>query len=82
MTERDGRPLAELRDTGLLWMINRSLFHPRGFALALVYDADGQCTGWELLGDGSEPWTYASDIDEAELLRRAEQTLREQAGGT
>lgn len=73
--------MAELRDTGLLWMINRSVFHPRGFALALVYGSDGECAGWQLLGDGGDPWTYGPDIDEAELLRQAEQTLREQAGG-
>jgi hypothetical protein len=58
----DGRPFCELRDTGLLWLINRTVFHPRGFALALMYDEPGQAeggnvTGWQLYGDGTEPWS-------------------------
>lgn len=42
-----------LRDTGILWAINRVLFHPRGFALALAYapedlDDTGEPVGWNL----------------------------------
>lgn len=53
-----GRPFSELRDTGLLWLVNKAVFHPRGFALALFIDDDGEATGWKLEGDGSEPWRY------------------------
>lgn len=45
----------DLQGDGLLWLINRVVFHPRGFALAVVPD-----TGeFVLLGDGDEPWRYA-----------------------
>jgi hypothetical protein len=49
----------DLHDDGVLWLINRVVFHPRGFAL-------GHTPGTEdfvLLGDGSEPWRYASEAD-------------------
>lgn len=52
-----GRPFEELRSTGLLWLVNRVVFHPRGYALAF-HRVDGQITGWSLQGDGSEPWTF------------------------
>ena len=80
-----GRPFADLRATGLLWLINTTVFHPRGYALALHFDGKhpdlGACTGWSLMGDGSEPWQFATQgwpegegIDEAfaavnEMLR-------------
>lgn len=59
------RGLHELRSTGLLWLINASVLHPRGYAMALHYDDDMHCIGWSLLGDGSEPWSFdpgAADI--------------------
>lgn len=68
----EGRPFAELRDHGLLWLINRTVFHPRGYALALHVRDDGAVTGWSLLGPGSEPWVYAEEIDEDEAFRAAE----------
>lgn len=39
------RPFVDLRDTGILWAVNRALFHPRGYALALHCDADGSIPG-------------------------------------
>jgi alkylhydroperoxidase family enzyme len=77
----DPRPLEDLRETGLLWLINRVVFHPRGRALALHVDEEGRAVGWSLVGDGSEPWQYAAEADERELLARAEQTLREAVPG-
>lgn len=55
-------PWSALRDTGLLWLVNRVVFHPRGYALAIYYSEGGlahggTATGWGLLGDGSEPWS-------------------------
>lgn len=52
------RPFSEMRDHGLLWLINRVVFHPRGFALAFDVEDNGTVTGWGLLGDGSEPWRF------------------------
>ena len=57
------RPFSELRPTGLLWLINTTVFHPRGYALALHFDDDGNATGWSLMGDGSEPWVFL-DVDQ------------------
>lgn len=70
------RPFEELRDSGLLWLINRTVFHPRGFALALTIADDGRATGWSLLGDGSEPWQYGEAEVENDKFRRAEATLK------
>ena len=54
--------LGDLKSSGLLWLINTSVLHPRGFALGLVYDASGEnCIGWKLLGDGSEQWQFGDD---------------------
>lgn len=54
------REFSELKDTGLLWLINRVVFHPRGYALAL-YSENGKAVGWKLLGDGTEVWDMGSD---------------------
>lgn len=54
--------MAELRDSGLLWLINRVVFHPRGYALALHFDDyHEEVVGWSLLGDGTEVWTMGED---------------------
>jgi hypothetical protein len=60
-----GRPLTELRSTGLLWLINRVIFHPRGYALALHYSPDmEEVVGWSLMGDGTEPWSMGEPTPE------------------
>lgn len=65
------RPFAELRDSGLLWLLNRVVFHPRGYALAFHYEGTfpnmGECTGWSLLGDGSEPWSMGDPTPEQQV---------------
>lgn len=57
------RPLAALRDSGLLWLINATTFHPRGYALALHYghDQGDEVIGWSLVGDGTEPFMFDDD---------------------
>lgn len=67
------RPFEDLSATGLLWLINRVVFHPRGYALAITV-TDGKATGWSLLGDGSEPWQFGDD--ENDNFRRAEAALK------
>lgn len=71
----DARPISELRDSGLLWLINRVVFHPRGFALALHAGDSGVITGWSLQGDGSEAWSFPEEREQ-HLFRLAEGTLR------
>lgn len=75
-----GRPLSELRDTGLLWLINRAVFHPRGYALALhISDPDAAgvkaVTGWSLEGDGNDVWVMGPGIDEDEHLAAVRKLL-------
>lgn len=59
-------PLEALRDSGILLMINMQVFHPRGAALSVVLDENDSVIGFEILGDGTEPWHYVVDpeIDE------------------
>jgi hypothetical protein len=71
-----GRRFDELSASGLLWLINRAVFHPRGFALGLVHGADGKVTGWTLLGDGKEPWHYEDSGSEDRRFAAAEATLK------
>ena len=71
------RPIEELRDSGLLWLINRVVLHPRGHAIALVYEGD-EVVGWQLLGDGTEPWSFADD--ENELFAKVETLLNSHRG--
>lgn len=73
----DLRPMSDLLDSGLLWLINRVVFHPRGLALALWReDTTGDVTAWRLLAaDDGEPFTF-SNRDDENGYRRAEATLR------
>lgn len=48
-----------LRKHGILWMINKAIFHPRGFALAV--DERGE---FYIQGDGTEVWRFADENDE------------------
>lgn len=81
MTERRILPFDDLRATGLLWLLNKSCLHPRGYALAFHYDGDGELSGWKLLGDGSEPWQF--DVDtENDAFARVEAFLAAHAPGS
>lgn len=65
-----------LQTSGLLWLINTTVFHPRGFALGMVpgkdEGPDGPYYGWKLLGDGSEAWVMPADETTDECFRAAE----------
>lgn len=65
MREHDDAPRQEvdMRADGLLWLINRCVFHPRGYALAL----DVEKGRWFLLGDGTEPWNFLDGHEAAAL---------------
>lgn len=52
--ERGTNSWKALQETGLLWAINRRLFHPDGFSLNLRYE-DGEPIGWVIIGDGGAP---------------------------
>jgi len=69
------RAWAELRDSGLLWLINRTALHPRGFALGVRFDEGGNAVGWQLLGDGAEPWMFLGEDEEDSCFARLEAFL-------
>lgn len=69
MDDDDYRPLSELSDEGLLWLINRVAFHPRGLALAFHYDDDGVVVGWSMRGDGTEIWSFKDEDDDEHFDR-------------
>jgi hypothetical protein len=65
------RPFVELSESGLLWLINRVVFYPRGFALGLAVNKAGEVTGWRLAGDGSRPLQMEGDEPEFERAEEA-----------
>lgn len=72
------RPFSELRESGLLWLINATALHPRGVALALVMDEAGAVIGWELLGAGAdEPWQFMPGPEIDDRFRAVEETIRD-----
>lgn len=71
----EGRTFQEFREAGLLWLVNRVVFHPRGYALAFHQNDDGEITGWSLKGDGTEPWYYGSNSDEDKHFADVQFTL-------
>lgn len=70
------RPFIDLNTTGLLWLINRQVFHPLGFALALHTDNLGRAVSWSLQGDGVAPMNFPDGM-ETDSRRLADQTLAE-----
>lgn len=74
-SEQAPRPLEELSTTGLLWYINHELLHPRGYALGFQPPSDDVAPGWVLLGDGSEPWSFAAEIDAIELRKCVDELM-------
>ncbi|MEU7323347.1 hypothetical protein ABZ682_22770 [Streptomyces griseoviridis] len=73
--DTDARSFSALRDSGLLWLINRVALHPRGLALALHVDVHGQAYGWSLISNGDgEPWTFDPATDNDGYVR-AEKTI-------
>lgn len=49
----------DLRESGLLWLINTTVFHPRGMALTLQYDGP-ELIGWRLFKD-DEVWVFPDE---------------------
>ena len=68
----------DIQKTGLLWLINRVVFHPRGFALGY----DSETREFTLLGDGQESWHFElPEGEEDDLMHRANETLRVRSDG-
>ena len=75
-TDKNGlRPLAELSESGVLWLINRQVFHPGGMALALYVEGD-EVLGWKLIrAEPNEPFSFPDDVD-IDGYRKAQATMR------
>ncbi len=75
----DPMPFSRLHETGVLWAINRWVFHPRGLALAVLYpdgtdrteiqQGEHEPVDWSILGDGSEVWAFPPDDDDDGFAR-------------
>jgi len=76
--ERAAYSFEQLADTGVLWMLNRVLFHPRGFALALdSADGESEPRGWSV-DAFTEPVTFGlPEGMESERLAAFERLLSE-----
>lgn len=62
----------DMIDDGIIWLVNRSVFHPRGYALAV----DSTTGKFYLYGDGAEPWVFPGDgSQEVDKLTRIKQIL-------
>lgn len=55
--------LKKFRQEGLVWLANAAIFHPRGYALTVHLDDDGEPYGLSVQGDGLEPWHYGAPVD-------------------
>jgi hypothetical protein len=68
--ERDAFSFNQLREEGVLFMINRLVFHPRGYALALEYaDGETEPRGWNIIGDGTEIWCFYHEEEQEPFER-------------
>jgi len=64
------RSFKEFREAGLLWALNRYALHPQGFAVSFTFDSETcEVLGWDLLGDGTEAWTFDEETDDSGFER-------------
>lgn len=73
-----------LWDSGLLWLINAAILHPRGYAMTASIDEEtGRVLELFVQGDGSEPWCFGEDTipaDEERVFESDESYRRFAAG--
>lgn len=60
MAKKDN--IVNLREDGILYMVNRQVFHPRGFALGV----DPETGELHLYGSGDEVWSYDESMKATE----------------
>lgn len=73
--ERRAYSFDQLVETGILWYINATAFHPHGLALAIENDPAG---GWSIHATDNEPLCFPDDPVIHEKFR-AVQAMFEQA---
>lgn len=52
------KALKAFRDEGLLWMVNTAILHPRGFALGIQIDDDGEPVGLTIAQHTDDYWYF------------------------
>jgi len=57
--------LKKFHNDGLVFLVNTALLHPRGLALAIHLDDDGEPLGLSIFGEGDEPWVFGRNAQEA-----------------
>lgn len=72
--------LRKFHADGLLYLVNTSVLHPRGFALTLhVDDETGDPIGLSVSGDGTEPWCFGDELGNVVERYHSAERLRELA---
>lgn len=66
----------DLETSGLLWLFNETALHPRGHHLSLIFE-DGELTGWDLFGDGTEVCRHDDTVDSDAAFATVNRFLKE-----
>lgn len=66
LTPEQRTTIKRFRDDGLLWLSNAAIFHPRGYALTVHLDENGEPIGLSVQGDGTELWCFGPDYSEVQ----------------
>ncbi len=64
------RPV-DIQKDGLLWLINRVVFHPRGYSLG----SDPTIKQFFLVGNGTETFTFGDESTETKHLERVRELM-------
>jgi hypothetical protein len=64
------RPV-DFQQDGLLWLVNRVVFHPRGYTLGY----DPETKDFYLMGNGKEVFTFGDESIEAPHLARIRELM-------
>lgn len=72
LTDEQRELMKRFHEEGLIWLVNTALLHPRGWALTIHLDNNGEPVGLSIQGDGLEPWAFAPG-EQADILQRYEE---------
>lgn len=56
--EQDLALIEQFRDEGLLWLVNTAILHPRGYALGIEQDENGDAVRLILAGATDDYWYF------------------------
>lgn len=72
--------LSDLEESGLLWLFNESVLHPRGYHIGLISE-DEHVVGWLLMGDGTEVVLPDPSVDPDVAFNKVQRFLKEMGDG-